>query len=237
MKKSFGETNLFLTARGEGGIVGDEKERHFIFIDEFENEIGDLLVIGLVEVSGRLVGEEKGRFHADGTSDGDTLAFAPGKLGRIMIETVREADLFERGEGAVLDGRGAAAVVESREFEGQEDIFKSRQMGHEMKLLENNPERLGAEAGEFVLCQAGEVATAKDDGAAAWKVETGDEGEEGRFAAPGLAEDGEGVAFGDVEIEAAEDLNGFAGNGRKLLDDAVEFKDGHDLIKVSGQAN
>src|SRR5207247_2012142 len=73
-----------VAARGERAIVGDEHERGAALRMSCEQKIDDLRPGGLVEVAGRLVGDEDGWVWRERAGKRDALLLAAGKLGRIV---------------------------------------------------------------------------------------------------------------------------------------------------------
>jgi hypothetical protein len=72
-----------------------------------------------VEVAGRLVGQNQRRLHDGGAGDGDALALAAGKLVRLVVGAVFQAEILERlGDAALALGWAAmpARVIGSAMF-------------------------------------------------------------------------------------------------------------------------
>ena len=78
---------------GDLGVVGDEDDRAARPV-ELAEQLEDLAARGLVEVAGRLVGEDERGVGDEGAGDGDALLLAAGELGRLVGRPGR------RGRGA-----------------------------------------------------------------------------------------------------------------------------------------
>jgi hypothetical protein len=82
-------------ARGDLRFVGDDHERHAPLALDALEERHDLLAGRRVEVAGRLVGEQQGRFGDERTGDRDALLLPAGELRRTVIHPVAEPDRLE----------------------------------------------------------------------------------------------------------------------------------------------
>src|SRR6478736_3336840 len=73
-------------------VVGDHHHRLAELVDRLAQQLHDVGAGLGVEVAGRLVGEDDGRFADQGAGDGDALLLAAGELGGTVGATVLEAD-------------------------------------------------------------------------------------------------------------------------------------------------
>src|SRR3954469_16734258 len=88
---SIHERDPSLRACGDGGIVRDEDDRLVVRGQLFED--GDDVGAGfLIEVAGRLVGEDQRRIVDERSGDGDALALAAGELVRTMLGALLQTD-------------------------------------------------------------------------------------------------------------------------------------------------
>jgi hypothetical protein len=84
-------------AAGDRAVVGDEDQGEPALAPQ-PVEQGDDLVPGvLVEVPGRLVGEQHPRLLDQGAGDRDALLLAAGEFGGRVLGPVAEADAAQRG--------------------------------------------------------------------------------------------------------------------------------------------
>ena len=92
-------------------VVGDHDDGHVLLLVDLVEERHDLVAGLLVEVAGRLVGEQERRIVAERTRHGHALAFAAGKLCGTVAETVAETDDFRQFKRTrPADTRGNALV-------------------------------------------------------------------------------------------------------------------------------
>src|ERR1044071_10042617 len=89
-----------------------------LFLTDKVLEDADDLVAGLlIEIAGRLVGEDERRVVDQRTGDGDALALAAGELVRAVLGAVDQADALERFHGPLAPVAAAGAGVEQRELD------------------------------------------------------------------------------------------------------------------------
>ena len=81
-----------IAAHGEFAIVSDQHESRAALALAAEQKLDDFAPGCLVEVSGRLVGDDDGRIGGERAGERDTLLLAAGKLGGIMVEPLCEPD-------------------------------------------------------------------------------------------------------------------------------------------------
>ncbi len=84
--------------RGHFGVVGDHDDG-VAFAVEAAEEIDDDALVGGVEVSGGLVGEQDGRVIDEGAGDADALLLSAGELAGEVAGAGAEADAIECGLG------------------------------------------------------------------------------------------------------------------------------------------
>ena len=77
---------------GRVRVVRDHDDGLPEVVDRPAQELQDLLAGARVEVAGRFVGEQHGRLADERPGDGDPLLLATGELGRLVAETVGQAD-------------------------------------------------------------------------------------------------------------------------------------------------
>ena len=73
-------------------IVGDQHQRGAALRVPGEQELDDLAAGRLVEIAGRLVGDQDRRIRRERAGERDALLLAAGELGRIVVEPVAQAD-------------------------------------------------------------------------------------------------------------------------------------------------
>ena len=80
-----------VAALGQVEIVGDEHQGGAAIPLQGEQQVDDGVAGRLVEIAGRLVGDEDRRVGHDGAGDGDALLLAARKLGRVVVQTLAES--------------------------------------------------------------------------------------------------------------------------------------------------
>ena len=120
------------------------------------------------------------------------------------MDFVVEFDDFEGFEGAAF----AFARADAGDFEGEDDVVEDGVVTVHEEGLKDKTEFAVAEAVEATGGQLGCVGAVKFDGARSGLVEQGKEVHEGGFAAAGFADDGDGFAGVDFQIDVAEGLEG-----------------------------
>ena len=76
-------------------VVRHHNQDILLGLVKFEEEGGNCICRGTVEISRRFIAEEKARPINKRASHSDTLALAAGKRSRTMAQTVRKTDTFE----------------------------------------------------------------------------------------------------------------------------------------------
>ncbi len=190
-------------------VVGHEQYAGAGVDGEAAQEVEDLGLHGDVERGGRLVGDQQARLVGDGHGDDDALALAAGELegvGAGAVLRVGDADAAQEFDG--LGGgllRGDLAVVADHLADLAADPGERVERGG--GFLEHHRDALAAQRGERGVRGADDLGTG-DDGAAGGAgvgVEEAHRGErDGRLAGAGLADEGEGLAGGDLEGHALD---------------------------------
>lgn len=99
-------------------VVGNQDQGGIVFVVEFEEQIVDLFVGGVVEVVGGFVGEQYVWLCCEGMGNGDLLLFVVGELVWIVVQVLVEVDLFKQFFGVLVSG----GVV--FQFQGQYYVFQ-----------------------------------------------------------------------------------------------------------------
>src|SRR5262245_41560342 len=80
-------------AGGDGGVVGRADDAGAV-AGALGEELGDLDRVCLVEVGGRLVGDDQRRVGGERAGEGDALALASAEAARGTLRQLVEADFF-----------------------------------------------------------------------------------------------------------------------------------------------
>ena len=183
--------------------VGDEHHRHRELAPQRDQIVVELETRDFVERRERLVHQQHARRGDERARDRDSHPHAAGKLARIGMGEVGEADARKRFH----DARRGGGLVGAGELERQEHVAEHRRPGHQGRLLEY-------EADAPACVRAISPATA----AARRLAQARNNAERRRFAAAGRPEQRQEFAFPHVEIESVER----PGAGAKQLADAAQ---------------
>lgn len=89
------ECDAAIGQASDGGRVRDH-ENSMSFAVQFVEELDHGLLVGFIQVSGRLVGENELRMIDQRPGNSNTLLFAPGKFSRQMLDAIAQAYTLER---------------------------------------------------------------------------------------------------------------------------------------------
>ena len=135
----------------------------------------------VVEIAGRLVGDEDRRRRGQRAGNRDALLLAAGKLGGIVRQALAEPDLAEH----VL--RAGESVRPAGKLQRHRDVLQRRHRLDQVKRLEDEPDLAAAKAGERVLVEPGIVLPGHDDAPAVDPLQPGDHHEQRGLAGAGVA--------------------------------------------------
>lgn len=138
---------------GKGKIVGHDDGGDAPTLMEFLDEVMDAFACLVIEVSCGFVGEEKTGAHDEGAAKGDTLAFSAAEFTGAMVETVLEADPFEKLLGALL-GLLARHTLDQG---GHHHIFECGEFGEEIVCLKDESDHTVAQPRESFFAHAKDI--------------------------------------------------------------------------------
>ena len=206
---SVGEVN------GLVGIVRDEEDRLFVLLADPGKFVLERAAGERVEGAERFVEEEDTGLHREGAGDGNTLAHAAGEFARDLPEGGREVDgrdvFFDVG-AAGLGRPGWEDLVD-----GESDVFVDGEPREEAVVLEHDA---------AVGAGAVHAFTVKEDFAGVGFGEAGEERHKGGLAGAGVADDGDELAFLDLEVDVVEDVAARPGRAEGFAD-VLDGKKGH----------
>ena len=182
--------------------MGDEQQGHAAFGLLGEQKVGDLAACLGIEIAGRLVGDQQGGRGGERPGDRHALLFAAGKLAGIVVQPFAEADRLQL---AMSDLEGVADIGE---FERHGDVFQRRHVGDQVEGLEDDADVAAAEIGDLVLAEAMERRIVDVDLTAVELFQPGKHHQQGGFAGTGRADDADGFAGSDIEIDALQHMDG-----------------------------
>ena len=192
------DVDLTVALVGEVLIVRDDNQRDALLLVEAEKQVLDAFASSGIEVTGRLVGEDDFWIIDDGASDTDALFLAAGKVVSLVFGLVGELNDFERLEGAAA----TFAETDAIDFERQNDVVEHGIVGVHKEALEDEAELFVAELVELTSMQFAGVFAVKFDGAFGRLVEKRQEMHQGGLAGAGFADNRDGFALVDVDIDA-----------------------------------
>ena len=129
MQVAVGEFDAAVGLARDVRIVSDHQDGVSRVV-QLAEDLDDDGFVGFVEIAGGLIGKDQFRLIDQRSRDGHTLLFAAGKLRGKMREAVAEAYTIQRFFGLFFVG-------DAVEILGEHYVFESREIRHEMKLLED----------------------------------------------------------------------------------------------------
>jgi hypothetical protein len=122
-----------------------------------EQEIDNLLPGHIVEIAGRLVGDEDSGMRRQRARKGDALLFSAGELRRIVAGPVREPN------SAKLLFCAIEGVRNTGELERDGDIFKRRHRGDQVERLKDDAHMPSTETREPILIEPADIFSRNND--------------------------------------------------------------------------
>ena len=189
--------------------MGDEDEGSTTPRLTLEQQLDDLRAGRAVEIPGRFVRQQQGRAGDGGAGERDPLLLTAGKLGRIMAQSLAEANRTQ-GVARRLEG-----IAPTGQFQGNRDIFPCRHGGNQMERLEDDSDMAAAKIGEAVLVESREILARDDHLAAARAIDSGDDRQQAGLAGARWPDNGNGFIHrhGQVNTRKNVDRPATAGQG------------------------
>ena len=201
--QAVGEEEDAVGDRGRAGLVRDHDERLPVVGHRVLEQLEDLAARLRVEVAGRLVGEHDGRLRDERARDGDALLLAAGELGGAVAAAVVQADLVRAGRR-----RSPCRASRPAMRERQEHVLVGGQHRQQVEELEDEADVLAAQLRDLVVLQLPEARAGDRDVARRGAVERGEDVHQGRLAGARRAHDRGQLALRDVQVDAAEGVDG-----------------------------
>src|SRR3989338_7893587 len=130
-------------------IVGNEEKGMTGFVKVVEN-LHDQIFVLRVEVPSGLISQNNLRLINHGTRNTDSLLLTAGKLGREKVHSFSEPDLPQ-------DLCGFSLIRHAVKILGQHDILQRREVGDQVKLLEDKPDLFASKPRPLFLFEREEV--------------------------------------------------------------------------------
>jgi hypothetical protein len=156
----------------------------------------DLGARALVEVPGRLVGEDHGRVVDERPCDREALLLAAAELVRRRARDVREPEPLDEP---------ASALARAGQPRREQDVALAGQLRQQVEELEDEADMVASQGAQLALRGARDAPPGDDDLARVGAVEPAEQVQERGLARPAAAEDGDDLARPDVEVGAVED--------------------------------
>jgi hypothetical protein len=173
------------------------------FLKAFDEVVDDVGDDGVEAGSGFVVEDDFGASD-DGAGDADAFAHATGEVDGHFFCVGVEFDDFEGLLDAAFDFGG---VFDASFDEGEGDVLGDGEAIEEGGVLEEVADA-AAEGGELAFGEAAEGGAVELDGAGVGMEKADDVFEQDAFAFAGRADEDEGFAPADVEVDPLEDLLG-----------------------------
>src|SRR5262249_5702130 len=177
------------------GGVGDEHEGGAALRVAREQKVDDLGPSSLVEIAGRLVGDEDGRVWRQRPGKRYALLLAAGKLGRIVLPPLAQTHGGKLACGALV------GVSESGKLQRHGDVFQRRQGGNEMEGLEADTDMAPTETRQRVLAQRAKRLTCDHDRAGVGALQPGRDHEQGRLARARGSDQADGLTAAYMQVD------------------------------------
>ena len=123
------------------GVVRHQHQRGSFALVERDQQFQHMLAVLRVEIAGGLVGQQNRRTHHERASQGDALLLAAGKLDRVMIAAIEQADAFEQFARAL----GTVDAIAAGQFIRQQNVLFSGQCGQQMIGLKHEADFAAAQ--------------------------------------------------------------------------------------------
>ena len=206
--------------RGQRGVVRHHHQRRAFPPVEFQQQFEHLLAGLAIQIAGRLIGQQNRRLRDERAGQRHALLLAAGKLHRIVVQAVRQADAREQFPRARGHFRTRA-----RQFRRQQDILFRGQSRNQLERLKNETDLAPAHFRHAVFGKPGNIFAIEQNLAAGGVVEAREQAEQRALAASRRPHDGDELAARDRQIDATQNLDPVGGrlDGPRQPDD---FNDG-----------
>jgi hypothetical protein len=185
-------------------IMSHDDERGSMLFVELEEEIHDLFPRLAIEVPRRFVGEEHCRLIGKGARDPDTLLFATGKLGWVVISPTPEAHPVKQRPGRFGGLGWIGRPVRREQFQGHEYILESGERRDEVETLENEADALRTHRRTAIFVEGFQFYAREANTSLTRSIQAGQETEQRRLAAAGWTENDDDLTRPYFEIDTVE---------------------------------
>src|SRR5215218_8058543 len=144
---------------GDRGVVRHDDQRETAIAPQPLEQVHDLVAGLLVEVAGRLVGEQHVGLLHERAGDRHALLLPARELARHVARAVGEPDRVERREGAPP----AVLTRDAERLQRGLHVLLRRERRDQVEPLEHEADLLGPDAAELAVGQVGELGVAERD--------------------------------------------------------------------------
>ena len=190
---------------GDGGVVGHDEGCDAQSLVDPAHGLEHVCGCVLVELAGRLVGQEHPRVVREGDRDRGALLLAAGELGRPAVGAVTDLEQVEELHDAAFAVFGLVAGDGHR----HRDVLRRREIGQQVAggLLPDEPDTVPLVLHALLAPHREQVASRTAGHARGRGVEAGEDREQRRLAGPGCADERHHLAAADTQVEPLQCLN------------------------------
>ena len=192
--------------------MGDQNQRGALLAVKREHQRHDGLSGGEVQAARGFVRKEHRRLHHECPRQRHPLLFASTQYLGIGLQALGQTDPLEHG------GSGLTRIFAARQFQREHDVFERREVAQQLKTLKYEANAACTQSGASVFVQGKQVFAANLYRAAAGRIQTRDDGEQGTFTRSRGADNGHRLAPVEREIDILEDVQRTSGIGYRLAD-------------------
>ena len=210
-----------ITPAGERPVVRHQNQRTAGAAIQLEQQVGDFLTGGGIQIARRFIGKQHCRMRDEGASDRHTLLLSAGELFRIVRNARGQTHLSQHLRGC------RSRIRTAGEFQWQHDVLNRGQGRDEMKRLKHEAHVPAANRRAAILVQRIEIVAGKHHASRGWRVEARQQSEQRRLPGAGRSDDRQGLTRMDGYTDISEDREcpfgtGYGlGNALRLEDDGV----------------
>ena len=205
LNQSVAETDDPFGVRGDVVLVRHHDDRASLVVQPGE-QLHDLQGRFRVQVAGGFIRQNEIRIVDQAAGDGHALLLAAGQLRRPVPQPLAQADHRGQGVAAFFGLPVDAALVVQRHL----DVLDDRQLRNQVVRLEHEADPAGANPRQFAIVHLGHVVVAQEVRAGRGLVQATQEIQQRALPRAGRAHDGDVIALGHFQRNAAQGAHRFA---------------------------
>ena len=192
-----------LGAAGHGAVVGHQDEREPGVAPQLLQQAHDVVPGALVQVAGRLVGQQHLGLLDQRAGDRHPLLLASGHLSGQVPQPLAETHILQRRRGAGPPLRRPDA----QRHQGHLHVLQRVQRRDQVEGLEDEPHRRRPDLRDLGFPQGGEVLAVEFHDARGRPVQAAEDLQQGGLAVPGRALDGQPLTVLDDQVHAGQRID------------------------------